>query len=95
VTYSAECSVNAPAGDTASWIDIDLEVNGVAAAPTAGSSDAFCGANGTLGFDGWIRPSISTTVRLVAGANTIRVLGRLDFAATGGWLSDSAIVVTQ
>lgn len=93
LTYSAECAVDAPAGDTSSWVDIDIEVNGTVVRPTLGTQDAFCSANGTLGFDGWVRASVTTTVDLLAGANTVRVLGKYQFNATGGWLGDSAIVV--
>jgi len=93
LTFSAECAVDAPAGDSASWVDLDVLVDGIAIAPTAGTQDAFCGANGTAGFDGWVRPSITVPLRLTAGAHTIQVQGRLDFSATGGWISDIAVVL--
>lgn len=93
LTFSAECSVDAPAGNSSAWIDIDVVVNGTTVSPTVGTGDAFCGANGTVGFDGWVRPSISVAVDLIKGLNVISILARRDAGATAGWLSDSSIVV--
>jgi hypothetical protein len=93
LTFSAECSVDAPAGNSSAWVDLDILLDGAALSPTSGTLDAFCGANGTAGFDGWVRPSISIPVRLTAGAHTIQVQGRLDAGATGGWISDIAVVL--
>jgi hypothetical protein len=95
LTFSGECSVDAPAGNSSAWVDLDILVDGVAAAPTAGTFDAFCGANGTLGFDNWVRPSITVPVRLTVGAHTIQVQGRLNSGATGGWVSDISVVLHQ
>jgi hypothetical protein len=95
LTFSAECSTDAPAGNNGAWTEIDIEVNGVAVAPTAGTSDGFCAADGTAGFSGWVRPSVTTVISLNAGANSVRVLGKFQAGATAGWLSDSAIVVHQ
>jgi hypothetical protein len=94
-TFSAECSVDAPAGNNFAWVDIDLEVNGAVVAPTVGTSDAFCSADGVAGFGGYNRPSITVPIRLNAGANTVRVLGKFQAGATGGWISDSSLVVHQ
>ena len=95
LTFSAECSVDAPAGDSGAWVDLDVMVDNVAIAPTSGTSDAFCGANGTAGFDGWVRPSITLPVRLTAGSHTLQVQGRLNASATGGWVSDISMVIHQ
>lgn len=95
VTFSAECAVNAATGANAAWVDIDILRNGAAISPTSGSGDAFCTANGTAGFDGWVRASITLVVPLVIGNNTITIQGRLNNGATGGWISDSAIVVER
>jgi hypothetical protein len=95
VTFSAECSVNAPAGNSGAWVDIDLRLDGVAIVPTAGTSDAFCGADGVSGFGHWTRVSITTAVSVPAGTHTISVLGRLNFGATGGLISDSSLVLEQ
>jgi hypothetical protein len=95
ITFSAECSVDAPAGNNFAWVDIDLMVNGVAVSPTAGTSDAFCSADGVAGFGGYSRPSITVVAPLNAGANAIRVLGKFQAGATAGWISDSSLVVQQ
>lgn len=93
LTYSAECTVDAPAGNNFAWLDIDVYVNGVAVPPTAGTADAFCSADGVAGFGGYTRPSITIAINPVAGANSVRILARLNAGATGGWLGDSALVV--
>lgn len=95
LTFSAECSTDAPAGNSGAWVDLDVLVDGVAVSPTAGAADAFCGANGTAGHDGWVRPSITLPVRLVAGSHTLQVQGRLNNGATGGWISDISMVIHQ
>ena len=82
-------------GSSGAWVDIDVRMNGVAIAPTAGSPDAFCSSNGTAGFDGYVRASITLRVPIIVGNNTLTVLGRLNNGATGGWLSDSAVVVER
>lgn len=93
LAFSAECSADNGSTSTSGWVDIDVEVNGVVMAPTIGSSDAFCAPNGTVGHDGWLRPAITMPIKLVAGSNTIRVLGGLNAGVTSGWLSDTAVVV--
>jgi hypothetical protein len=93
LTYSAECSVDAPAGNHSAWLDIDVLVNGVAQPPTVGTADGFCGANGVAGFDHWTRHSITLVIPVRVGANTIQILARGNAGATGLWLGDSSLVV--
>lgn len=93
LTFSAECSADTGTTTATGWTEIDVEVNGVIVAPTVGSSDAFCSPNNTAGHDSWIRPSITLPVTLVAGANTVRVLGKFVAPVTSGWLADTAIVI--
>jgi len=93
ITFSAECAVDAPAGSFTGWVDIDILVNGIAVPPTDQTSDAFCSSNGTVGFDGWATQSISVARKLNAGPHTIEVRARLNGGATGGWISDTALVV--
>lgn len=93
LTYSAECSVEAPANNDYAWVDIDVIINGVAIQPTLGSNDAFCSADGSVGFSGWHRASITLAVPLKAGTNEITIQARLISGATGGWLGDSALVI--
>jgi hypothetical protein len=93
LTYSAECAVAAPAGNTGAWLDLDIIVNGNALAPTVGNQDAFCSSNGTAETDGWTRGSITIFFNGVAGANTIRIQARGNGGATSLWLGDSSLVV--
>lgn len=93
LTYSAECA--AIGGSTNAWLDLDVMVNGSAVAPTSGSADAFCASNGGASYGNWLRPSITLVVPLLPGANSIQIQGRLDNGATGGWLGDSSLVVTD
>ncbi len=95
LTFSAECAVDAPVGNTGAWVDLDIVVNGTVVPATAGTSDAFCTANGTWGSDGWVRASITTAVTLVAGSNSLRVLGKFSVGAVGGWIGNSAFVIHQ
>jgi hypothetical protein len=92
ITFSAECSADAGAGVTSGWVDVDLLLNGVAISPTNGSSDAFCSPDGITGHGSWVRPSVTTVVTAPPGVSTISVLGRLT-GVTGGWLSDTSVVV--
>jgi hypothetical protein len=93
LTYSAECAVNAAAGSSSAWLDLDIIVNGAVVAPTVGVNDAFCTSNGTAGSDGWSRNSITVVIAGLAGANTVRVQARGNNGATGLWLGDSALVI--
>ncbi len=100
-TFSAECAVDAPAANTSAWTDIDIQLLNSAGtviatlAPTAGSADAFCTANGVAGFDGWTTASMTVTGSVaVAGTYSVRVIGRLNFG-TGGWYGERALVVTR
>lgn len=89
LTFSAECAAVAP---SAGFVDIDLLLNGAALPPTAGSGNTFCMAHPN-GFVGWERGSITVAAKLLAGANSIQVLGRLANGATNGWLGNTAIAV--
>lgn len=93
LTYSAECSADNGAATNAGWVHLDIEVNGAIVAPTIGTADAFCSPDNVAGSSGWVRPSISTPVRLVVGNNTVRVLGRFSAPVTTGWLGDTALVI--
>ncbi len=93
LTFSSECAVSAAAGNSSAWSDIDIIVNGAVVAPTVGSADAFCSANGTAVFDGWETNAITVVIQGVAGANTVRILGRPNGGATGIWFGERALVV--
>jgi len=93
LTYSAECSADNGAATNSGWVHLDIEVNGVIIAPTVGSADAFCSPDNVAGSSGWVRPSITAPVRLLAGNNTVRILGRFAAPVTLGWLGDSSLVI--
>lgn len=102
VTFSSECSVNAPAGNHSAWVDVDIVLISAAGAatvlaPTVGSADAFCGANGTLGFDHWSTHAISAVVppALPAGLYRAQVRARLNGGATGGWFGERSLIVSR
>jgi hypothetical protein len=95
ISYSAECSVNAPAGNFVAWVDIDILVDGVAIRPTAGTADAFCSADGQAGFAGYSRNTIVTYFSVGAGVHAIRVVVRGNAGATGSWLGDTALIISN
>ena len=92
IAFSAECET------TGAWLSIEILVDGVALAPTAGSSDAFCTDGKTAeGLDGWVTASTTVaTPTLASGVHTVQVRGTV--VANGGtsdtgWLSDTSLVV--
>lgn len=94
--FSAECSVDAPAGNDFAWIDLDILVDGVAVSPTdnGANEDAFCGSDGTEGFSSYSRNSITVPVKFTTiGNHKIQVRARLDGGATGGWVSDITLTL--
>lgn len=101
VTFSSECSVNAPAGNTGAWTDVDIVVlnmfGGVVEilAPTAGVGDAFCASNGTAGFDGWETNAVTAFggTTLPAGNYRVQVRARLNGGAVGGWFGERSLIV--
>jgi hypothetical protein len=93
LTYSAECSVDAPVNNNFAWLDIDIVVNSDAVPPTAGTSEAFCSADGIAGFGGYGRHSITVVIDTVAGQNTVSIRARGNAGATGIWLGDSALII--
>jgi len=101
VTFSSECSVNAPAGNGGSWTDVDIVVLNTAGAvvatlaPTVGSSDAFCSSNGTAAFDGWEFNSVTAVggPNLPPGTYRVQVRARLNNGATDGQFGERSLVV--
>jgi|SRR5687767_7848789 len=92
LTYSAECAVDAPAGSNG-WLTLDIYVNGVVVAPTVGTTDPFCSGNGTAGFDGYVRASITIPIQGISGGNIVQIKARGGSGATGLWLGDGALVI--
>lgn len=103
VTFSSECAVNAPAGNTAAWTDVDIVVLNVAGVvvqtlpTTVGAADAFCGSNGTAAFDGWSTHSVTAVSGggLAAGNYRVQVRARLNGGATAGWFGERTLLVSR
>lgn len=93
LSFSAICSVDAPASDTLSWLDLDILVNGVVVAPTVGNDDAFCSAKGTAGFYGLVRASITIPIKGISGNNTIQIKARGNYNAKDLYFLYSTLVV--
>jgi hypothetical protein len=102
VHFTAECAVNAPAGNTTAWTDVDIQVLNAAGVvvsvlqPTLGNQGAFCSANGSPGADGWQSNSvIGVSGVLPAGIYRVRVIARLNNGATQGWYGERTLLVTR
>ena len=102
VTFSAECSVHAAAGNNTAYTDVDIVVLNAAGglvvtlAPTAGTLDAFCAADGTAGFSGFASHSVTAvSPGLPAGNYRVQVRARLQGGAFGGWFGERSLVVSR
>jgi hypothetical protein len=95
LTFSAMCSVRAPAGDFLSWVDLDIVVNGVVVAPTVGNDDAFCSANGTSGYDDYVRATITIPIQGVAGSNTVQIKARGNYNTMDMYFLNSTLMVFE
>lgn len=103
VTFTAECAVNAPAGNTTAWTDVDILVLNAAGAiaatlaPTAGNLGAFCSSDGSLGLSGWASNSVTAVggAGLVAGNYRVLVRARLNNGATQASYGERSIVVSR
>jgi len=102
VVFAAECAVNAAAGNTSAWVDVDIVLLNATtgavvhtAAPTVGNGDAFCASNGTAGFDGWASHSVQALIpyNFPAGNYRVGVKARLNGGATGGWFGERMVSV--
>lgn len=104
VQYTAECAVGAAAGNTTTWLNIDIEVRNVVTgavivlSPTNQTFDALCTANGTAGADGWAMNSITGIhTSLPNGTYVARVRANLQVGVAGsfGWLGDSTLIIRK
>lgn len=103
VTFSAECAVDAAAGDFTSSTDVDIvmlapgPVQVQVLSPTAGAGDIFCSANGTAGFDGHARHSITVVGGgLPAGVYQVQVRAKTNGpAGIQAWYGDRALIVSR
>jgi hypothetical protein len=98
VTFSAECRASTSGnagtpgtGGPNSWVDIDILVDGVEAAPSAGDFDAFCSDPNYWGMQ-------SMTVRadpVGAGNHTVQVRVKNNVAGGQWWIGDSTIMIQR
>jgi hypothetical protein len=104
ITFTAECAVDAPAGNPNAWMDLDIVLENpttgavvYTAAPTAGSGDAFCSSTGTAGFGHWASHAVQALIpyNFAAGSYKAVVKARLNNGGTGGWLGERMLSVTQ
>jgi hypothetical protein len=103
VHFAAECAVNAPAGNTTAWTDVDIQVLNAAGAvvatlpPTAGVGGAFCAADGSAGLSGWGSNAVIAIggTNLPLGNYRVRVVGRLNNGATQASYGERTLLVTR
>jgi len=105
VTYTATCAVAAAQGNDLPWMNLEIELVNVATnevvvlAPSNGTDDAFCTANGTLGFNGWNMVSITGVAKNLPRANyTVQIRANIqrNFVGTAsGSLSQSSLIVRK
>ena len=93
ITYSAECSHD---GTLLQWGTIQILLNGVVLPPTAGTNDAFCSGNETVGVhDGLATQSMEVVVRASPVRTSLRSPRRWLFAGTTLRLDDMSTVVDR
>jgi hypothetical protein len=103
VGFTAECAVGAAAGNTGTWLNVDIEVRNVTTGvvtvlpPTVGTNDGFCSANGTAGADGWAMHTVNAFITLPAGSYRFRVRANIQNGVAGntGSLGDSSLIVAN
>lgn len=95
ITYSAECAVDAPVDNNSAWLEITILIDGVPLRPTGGTADAFCSADGKVGFNNWVRPSVTGYLAVSAGIHTVQVQTSGLNGATGLWLGDTAMIIVD
>jgi hypothetical protein len=103
VHFAAECAVNAPAGNTTAWTDVDIIVRNAAGAvvqvlaPTVGTLGAFCSADGSAGLSGWASNAVIGVggAGLPAGNYRVQVRARLNNGATQASYGERTLLVTR
>lgn len=93
VSYTAECGIIDNKNDT--WVNIDIQVDGVAIRPTNNTSDAFCSSTNNAGYN-WNMSAVNA-VYIVPnpGVHTVRIRAAVQSGNGGatGWLGDTSLVV--
>lgn len=95
ISYNAECAVAGT--DNATWLDIDILVDGVAAAPS-NNDNAFCTDHGNGLLRNWVSAITMVVVNVPsAGPHTVQVRGTLrNFNDGDSWrLDDSTLLVSR
>jgi hypothetical protein len=103
VTFTAECAVNAAAGNTTAWTDVDILVLNAAGGvvqvlpPTAGNLGAFCSSDGSAGLSGWQSNTVDAIggPGLPAGNYRIQVRARLNNGATQASYGERTLIVSR
>lgn len=105
VTYGAECAVSAAAGNTETWVNIDMVlVNQATSAiitlppSTNNTEDALCTSNGFAGLSGWRMASITgvaTGLPLADYRVQVRANIQNGVAGNTGWLGDTSLVIRK
>jgi hypothetical protein len=100
LTYSAVCAVGAPGGEffQNAHLDLDIYVNGIRVAPTAGTApipdDVFCAHGNTgAGLGGFTRASITVPIQGNAGKNAVQIKARGQNGATDLFLANMSLVI--
>lgn len=103
VHFAAECAVNAPAGNTTAWTDVEIVMLNAAGLvvrslpPMAGNQGAFCSADGSAGLSGWQSNLVIAELRtnLPLGNYRVQVRGRLNNGAISASYGERTLIVTN
>ncbi|MCW5665719.1 MAG: hypothetical protein KIT35_17965 [Piscinibacter sp.] len=103
VHFAAECAVNAPAGNTTAWTDVDIVMLNAAGAvvrslvPMGGNLGAFCSADGSAGLSGWRSNKVIAELRtnLPLGRYRVQVRARLNNGATQASYGERTLLITN
>lgn len=104
VHFAGECAVNAPAGNTTAWADVDIVVLNAAGLPvqvlppTAGNQGALCAADGSAGTTGWQSNAVIAIggPGLPAGNYRVQVRARVNNGAlAGSTIGERTLLVTR
>lgn len=103
VHFAAECAVNAAAGNTTAWTDVDIVMLNAAGAvvrslvPMGGNLGAFCSADGSAGLSGWRSNKVIAELRtnLPLGRYRVQVRGRLNNGAVQASYGERTLLITH
>ena len=93
IFFNAECSVDAL--DFITFVDTDIQVDGVEISPTIGNDNALCTSRGRPVLDGWVSAETNAVAGVGVGPHTICVTAQLlNFSAGDSFrLDDSTLIV--